>query len=390
MEPTFLLVIAAAAFAMSISWLSLFPIRKFARTLGLLDRPGGNSSHAAPTPLGGGVGIFIGILVTVTLASLAALPLASVSGEQQGVTLPVSGWFSWLPETWLQTAAVYAPGVNARMGAIWAIIAAGAVLTALGVWDDRRGLPVVLRLGVQFGVAFAVVEGLDIRLTAYLTSGWLTTLLSMLWIVAVINSFNMLDNMDTLSGGVAAIIAFSMAAVMMTTPDPGSDRPQLLVAALLCIVGGAILGFLIHNRPPARIFMGDGGSYLVGFLISVAMLMATYAGGNGDEGPRPHAVLAPLCAMVVPLYDMTTVLWIRIREGRSPFLGDHSHLSHRLVDMGLSRVAAVATVHLITLTCGLSALLLTHVTVLQALTVLGIVGCMITLIAILESTQWRG
>ena len=108
--------------------------------------------------------------------------------------------------------------------------------------------------------------------------------------------------------------------------------------------------------------MGDAGSYLVGFLIAVAMLMATYAGTED----RPHAVLAPLCAMAVPLYDMSTVLWIRIREGRSPFVGDRSHFSHRLVDLGLSRTQAVLTIYLVTATCGLAAILLTHVSVAQA------------------------
>ena len=131
--------------------------------------------------------------------------------------------------------------------------------------------------------------------------------------------------------------------------------------------------------------MGDGGSYLVGFLVAVAMLMATYSGNS----ERPHAVFAPLCVMAVPLYDMTTVLWIRIREGRSPFIGDRSHFSHRLVDLGLSRTQAVLTIYLVTATCGLAAVLLTHVTIMQAAMVLGIVLCMLLLVVILESTGWR-
>jgi UDP-GlcNAc:undecaprenyl-phosphate GlcNAc-1-phosphate transferase len=93
--------------------------------------------------------------------------------------------------------------------------------------------------------------------------------------------------------------------------------------------------------------------------------------------------------MAVPLYDMTTVLWIRIREGRSPFVGDRSHFSHRLVDLGLSRTQAVLTIYLLTATCGLAALLLTHVSITQAVAVLGIVICMLLLIVILESTGWR-
>ena len=259
------------------------------------------------------------------------------------------------------------------------------MLLALGVADDRRGVNEWVRLGVEFAVAAFVVYGLGFGLTAHIGVTWLTNILSMIWIVGVINSFNMLDNMDGLSGGVAAIIAAAMAAAMLTTPDPGTARPQLFVAALLLVVFGSLLGFLWHNRPPAKIFMGDGGSYLVGFLVAVAMLMATFA-GNSD---RPHAALAPLCAMAVPLYDMSTVLWIRIREGRSPFVGDRSHFSHRLVELGLSRTQAVLTIYLVTGTCGLAAVLLTQVPVTQAAMVLGIVACMLLLVIILESTGWR-
>ena len=376
MSATVVLVLAAAGIAGVISGLVLFPVRRFAQGLGLLDRPGGHSSHTVPTPLGG----------TVGLALLAAWWLQDAAGDPD--------WQRRMADLQIEAlwtaATTHAEGVWSRAGDVLWLLAAGTVLLVLGLWDDRRGLSVIVRLGVQFGIAAAVVHGLGIELTAYFQAGWLTKSLSVLWIVAVINSFNMLDNMDALSGGIAAIIAGAMAVVMLTTPDPDTHHPQLLVAALLAVVAGALVGFLFHNRPPAKIFMGDGGSYFVGFLIAVSMLMATFVGGPAPDGSlRPHAVLAPLCAMAVPLYDMMTVLWIRMREGRSLFQGDHSHLSHRLVELGLSRTAAVATIHLITATCGLSAVLLTHVDTVQAIMVLGIVGCMLTLVAILESTRSR-
>ena len=94
---------------------------------------------------------------------------------------------------------------------------------------------------------------------------WLTKLLSVIWIVAVINSFNMLDNMDGLSGGVALIAAGGLAILMLLSKDPETGKPQLFVAGLLLVLAGALLGFLFHNRPPARIFMGDAGSYFIGF-----------------------------------------------------------------------------------------------------------------------------
>jgi UDP-GlcNAc:undecaprenyl-phosphate GlcNAc-1-phosphate transferase len=350
--------------------ISLYPIRRYAYRLGLVDRPSGHSTHVNVTPLGGGIGIWLGIIFTFAAGTLVVM-WARGSADFQ----------ARLPDAVLP----YLEGTWSRVGELWGLLGAGTVLLALGVSDDRRGVNEYVRLAVEFAVAGFVVYGLGFGFTAYIGVTWLTNVLSMIWIVGVINSFNMLDNMDGLSGGVAAIIAAAMAVVMLTTPDPGTARPQLFVAALLLVVCGSLLGFLWHNRPPAKIFMGDGGSYLVGFLIAVAMLMATYA-GNTD---RPHAVFAPLCAMALPLYDMSTVLWIRIREGRSLFVGDRSHFSHRLVELGLGRTQAVLTIYLVTATCGLAAILLTHVSVGQAAMVLGIVLCMLLLIVILESTGWR-
>ncbi|MEM6470696.1 MAG: MraY family glycosyltransferase [Planctomycetota bacterium] len=352
-----------------VSLISLYPVRRYAVRLGLVANPGGHSTHQHATPLGGGIGIWLGIMIPMLLGTVVVLLAQSV---------PVLS--DWLPER----VRIHFDGVESRLASLWQLLAAASILFVLGIWDDRSGAPIVMRLVIEFLVAAFVVYWLGFGLTAFIGAKWLTDLLSVLWIVAVINSFNMLDNMDGLSGGVAAIIAASMAAVMLTTPAGAGSQPQLFVAGLLLAVCGALCGFLWHNRPPARIFMGDGGSYLIGFLIAVSMLMATFA-----SAPRPHAVLAPLCVMAIPIYDMSTVLWIRVREGRSIFLGDRSHFSHRLVSLGLSRTQAVLTIHLVTATCGLAAVLLVHVTVLQAIIVLAIVGCMLLLVVILESTGWQ-
>ena len=353
-----------------ISLIVLFPVRKHAIRLSLLDEPTGHSTHTRATPLGGGIGIWLGIVTTFAAGTIAVI-IARQSPQAM----------SSFPEILIP----YLEGASTRIGQIWGLIASATVLFFLGLRDDQIGVSPKIRLVIEFAVAAFVVYGLNFRLTAYIGFPWLTGILSMVWIVGVINAFNMLDNMDGLSGGVAAIIAASMSVVMLTTPDPGTRQPQLFVAILLLVTLGSILGFLFHNRPPAKIFMGDAGSYLVGFLIAVAMLMATYAGNES----RPHAVLAPLCAMAVPLYDMTTVLWIRVRERRNLFVGDRSHFSHRLVDLGLSRKQAVLTIYLVTITCGLAAILMTHVSIFQAVMVLGIVTCMLLLIVILESTGWR-
>ncbi len=108
-----------------------------------------------------------------------------------------------------------------------------------------------------------------------------------MWIVGLVNSFNMLDNMDGLSGGVAAIAAAMLAAVLLIAPDPETHGPQLFVAGFLLVLVGSLLGFLWHNRPPARLFMGDAGSYFIGFCLAVATIAATFAGEQLAEALDP-------------------------------------------------------------------------------------------------------
>ena len=182
----------------------------------------------------------------------------------------------------------------------------------------------------------------DWRLTLFLEWQPITWFLSVLWIVGLVNSFNMLDNMDGLSGGVAAIAASTLAAVLLLNPDPATQQPQMFVAGMLLVLVGGLLGFLWHNRPPARIFLGDAGSYFVGFCIASCTLLATF---TSYRGPQPHAVLAPLCVLAVPIYDTVTVIWIRLRQGNSPFQADKNHFSHRLVELGFSRSQAVLTIY---------------------------------------------
>jgi UDP-GlcNAc:undecaprenyl-phosphate GlcNAc-1-phosphate transferase len=257
----------------------------------------------------------------------------------------------------------------------------------VGLVDDRRGLSWQLRLGLQFGVAAASVYLVkNLQLTAFIDAPWLTGSLSVLWIVGLVNSFNMLDNMDALSGGVAAISAALLAAVMLLAPDPETSGPQLFVAGLLLVLLGALAGFLWHNRPPAKIFMGDAGSYFVGYTIAVATLLASYTGYHSSTR---HAILSPLCVMAVPLYDMVTVILIRLKNGRSPFQPDKNHFSHRLVDLGLSKTQAVLTVYLTSATCGLGALLLHRVDWVGGTIIMLMIGCILSLIGILEATARR-
>ena len=259
------------------------------------------------------------------------------------------------------------------------------VLMLLGLADDRRGLDWRLRLAVQAAVATAVVFGRGWRLSIAGSWPWLAGGFGLIWIVGLVNSFNMLDNMDGLSAGVGTIAAAMLAAVMLLVPDPQTHAPHLFIAGFLLVLVGSLLGFLWHNRPPARIFMGDAGSYFLGFTLATIALVATYAGG---DLPR-HAILAPICVFAVPLYDLGTVVWIRLRQGRSPFAADTSHFSHRLVELGLSKTQAVLTIYLLTATCGLGALLLHEVDEIGAALIVLLVACILVLIGILETAGRR-
>jgi UDP-GlcNAc:undecaprenyl-phosphate GlcNAc-1-phosphate transferase len=219
-------------------------------------------------------------------------------------------------------------------------------------------------------------------LTAFIPFKIITIICSVFWIVMLINSFNMLDNMDAASAGVAVISSLMLVLYVMipwTTPA----GPQVFVAGFLMVFVGALLGFLWHNRPPARIFMGDAGSYFVGFCIAIATLLATY---TDFEGSSVHAIMAPVIIMAVPIYDLVTVMVIRIVEGRSLFKPDKSHFSHRLVELGLSRGRAVLTMYLTTATTGLAALLLPQVNLFGAILIVLMTFCVLSLIAILENT----
>ncbi len=346
-------------------------VRRWAERLGLMDRPGARKVHQHPIPLGGGIGIWFAVVFTFLIGGLLVWLLSNNSLAN------LSPMFR-LPEE----LSVYFPGMVYRFGQLLGLLAAGTVLMVLGLADDRYGLKWQIRLGVEFAVASFVVFGLGMQLTAFVPWGWVAGLISVVWIVALVNSFNMLDNMDGLSGGVAAIAATMLAIMLLSTPA----QPQIFVAAMLLVLVGGLLGFLVHNWPPAKIFMGDAGSYFVGFWIACCTLLATYAGSKTSQ---PHAILAPVFVLAIPLYDMISVIIIRISEGRSPFEGDKRHFSHRLVELGQTKKQAVWTIYLATATCGLGALLLPRVDAIGALIVSAIVLCALGLIRILESQAWE-
>jgi UDP-GlcNAc:undecaprenyl-phosphate GlcNAc-1-phosphate transferase len=342
-------------------------VRKNAVRLGLMDQPSERKVHTTPIPRGGGIGIASGVLLTFAIGAL----LTWISNGERSLIGSV------LPES----VRAYLPGLLSRLPQFAVLVGGGIALAGLGLLDDRFGLPWQPRLLIEFVVAGAVVYGQNLQFTMFIQLPWLTSILSVLWIVLLINSFNMLDNMDGLSAGVATIVCGMLSLMLFMTSEETRGQPQLFVAAMLLALFGGLIGFLRYNWPPATIFMGDAGSYFVGYWIAVSTLLATYVDARGTT---PHSVLAPLCLLAIPIYDTLSVVYLRLREGRSPFQADKRHFSHRLVDMGLSKEQAVVAIHLATLTCSIGALLLPRTDLVGAVLVIAIVVCMLGLVSVIE------
>jgi UDP-GlcNAc:undecaprenyl-phosphate GlcNAc-1-phosphate transferase len=215
-------------------------------------------------------------------------------------------------------------------------------IVLLGLYDDLRPLPWQLRLAVQLALTVVAV------FFCLPPTSWLFRVAAILWIAGHINAFNMLDNMDALSGGVAWIAAGFLALASWLGPPPA-----LADWGPFVILMGALSGFLWFNRPPARIFMGDAGSTFLGFSLGLGSAQVALR-----EGGPSWSWAVPLCILAVPCYDLLSVVLLRLSQGRSPFYADKQHLSHRLVRRGLSSPTAVRVIYLLALASGASGLIL--------------------------------
>jgi len=250
------------------------------------------------------------------------------------------------------------------------------ILFVLGLWDDKKPLGPFFKLAVQFAVAITAVAFAEIRVEFFIENKIITSALSAVWIVLIINAFNFLDNMDGLCAGIAVIassILFTAAAI----------SGQVFVGGLALVLIGTLLGFLVFNFPPAKIFMGDAGSLVVGFFVAMLTLRTTYY--HEAQSGRWYPVLMPLVVMAVPLYDFISVTLLRISQGKSPFVGDTQHFSHRLKKHGLTDTQTVLTLYLATLCTGLGAIFLYQVNLAGAILILTQTFMILAIIAIFET-----
>lgn len=331
-----ILMLPLVSFA--IAWIATWGVRHVAPRFDFVDKPGGRKAHAAVKPLGGGVAIFLAV----------ALPLLAV------IVLAHSPLAAQL----YHGNPAYTGGArkDTRQGV--GLLIAVALMHLLGLRDDRKPMGPMSKLLAQLAITAAFVIFCDVRaltaLDAFGLGRWPSVVISVLWIAAITNAFNFLDNMDGLSAGVAAVCttAFLIAALSIG---------QIFVATMLAMLLGALLGFLCFNFPPATIFMGDSGSLLIGFLLGVLTVRTTFIDPSTPWAKGWYAVFAPVVVLAVPLYDLIVVSVLRISRGKSPFVGDTNHFSHRLVARGMTRKTAVLCLYLVTAATSVAAILLPHV-----------------------------
>jgi UDP-GlcNAc:undecaprenyl-phosphate GlcNAc-1-phosphate transferase len=336
-------------------------VRRVAVVKGFVCSPVEDRFRGEAVPLGGGIAIF---------TTIAGVMLAAVITVKYLFVQRYPGWLG-------NSIAIYGPGFLSRAGQIAIVLICALSLFVLGLIDDIKPLGPFVKLAVEFLAALAAAGLADIRVEFFIANRGVTTLLSVLWIVLIINVFNFLDNMDGASGGIAVIVSgilFVAAAL--------SD--QVFVGGMAVIVVGTLLGFLVFNFPPAKILAGDAGSLVVGFFIALLTLRTTYY-QQIESGPV-YPVFMPLIVMAVPLYDFISVTLIRISQGRSPFVGDTQHFSHRLRRRGLTETQTLLTLYLATICTSLGATFLYQVNLIGAILIFTQTFMVLIIIAIFEST----
>jgi UDP-GlcNAc:undecaprenyl-phosphate GlcNAc-1-phosphate transferase len=326
--PSSLLIWASSTFAAA--WFGTGIVRHFARRLGLLANPRADRWHQQPVALHGGVGFYpaFAVIGSILLTCTAAVACPAGGGSR-------------LPP---------------QLGLGAALLAGSSIMFMVGLWDDVSNLRPLTKLVGQFIAAtLFIVAGGTFSLS---DNALFNQLLTYFWFLGITNAVNMLDNMDGLASGVVIISSLALAA--LTWQAGASAYLGLSFAVMLA---AALAGFLLYNRAPASIFMGDSGSLSIGYL---AAGLAVPSQLNGYFGPMPtdnifgHLVslLVPALALSIPIFDTTLVTVTRKWRAQPVSQGGCDHLSHRLVRLGLHESTAVHVLYLLAVVGCILAILL--------------------------------
>lgn len=274
--------------------------RQIAFKIKLLDHPNSKKSHGQPTPLLGGLAIFGAFFTAVLLTTDAT-------------------------------------------NYIYGILIGSAILLCLGIIDDRLGMMPQMKLSGQILVALIAYKA-GIRVITF-EDYYLSMFFTVFWIVGITNAFNLLDNLNGLSSGIAGIssVFFGIIALL---------NSQVYVAVLSFALAGACFGFLKHNFPKAHIFMGDSGSMFLGFALACIAVL-----GSWETEKISLSLSLPILILGYPIFDTTLVTFLRRIEKRPVFLGGKDHSSHILASLGFKKKRAVLLIYMICIMLGLSAFL---------------------------------
>ena len=294
---------------------ALTPVVKIlAQKVGAMDVPGeARRVHDHPIPRMGGLAIFLGFIVSMLL-------FVDITQEVRGILL----------------------------GSI--------IIVITGVIDDIISLRAWTKFLIQIlSAVIAVLHGVVINVVSNpnvfssqeaIVLGWLAIPLTVLWIVGITNSVNLIDGLDGLAVGVSTISCVTILVVALLVPEP---NVALIVAAL----AGACIGFMPYNLNPAKIFMGDTGSTFLGYMLATVSIMGLF---------KFYAVISfavPFLILGLPIFDTANAIIRRVAAGRSPMSPDRGHVHHKLIDMGFNQKQAVAILYAISATLGLTAVVLT-------------------------------
>jgi len=320
--PLYLSIIIAMAAALLLSLAATPAVKWLAVKVGAIDDPtDARRAHKIPTPRLGGLAIFVGFILSV-------LFLAEITVQIRGILIGT------------------------------------VIIVILGVLDDIFSLKAYVKFAVQIVAALvAVFHGVLIEIfsnpfvfseSEYVFLGILSIPITVLWIVGITNSVNLIDGLDGLAVGISTISSIVMLIIALMVADTN-------VAIIMAALAGACMGFLPYNFNPAKIFMGDTGALLLGFVLATVSIIGLF---------KFYAVVsfaAPFLVVAVPLMDTSFAFFRRIFRGKNPLKPDRGHFHHRLIDLGLSQKQAVGVLYAISGLLGLAAVVITTRTEIRAL-----------------------
>jgi UDP-GlcNAc:undecaprenyl-phosphate GlcNAc-1-phosphate transferase len=351
------LYLFALSFALAIIFVPL--ARRLAFYLNMIDQPdpSGRKAHDQPRPLLGGLALYFAFTLALLLQML---------GYQLFQNQP---WFVARFQ-FLTEQARHFFEVLPKLLAIWG---GGTLMVALGFIDDRRGVGFSYKIKFVTQILAATILVFAGVKTDFAPLTLLNAAVTIAWVVGITNAFNLLDNMDGLSAGIAMIAATIFFVITAT-------QGQVFSAMIFALFIGAVFGFLIYNFSPAKIFMGDTGSLFLGYMLAALSITSSYV---VPTSVNLLPVISPLLILSLPIFDTLSVIIIRRKEGRPIFIGDRRHFSHRLVELGMSQRGAVIFIYLVAISIGVAASLLPYLPLWGQLLVLLQTIAIYTMITIL-------